>query len=49
MEYDQERTAYLKRFGIEVLRFTNLEIFENIEGVLATVEAAVKRRLTTAP
>jgi very-short-patch-repair endonuclease len=49
MEYDQARTTHLKRFGIEVLRFTNLEIFENIEAVLAAIDAAVKRKLTTAP
>jgi very-short-patch-repair endonuclease len=48
-EYDQERTTHLNRFGIAVLRFTNLEIVENIEGVLDTIEAAVKRRSTTSP
>jgi very-short-patch-repair endonuclease len=49
MQYDEKRTAYMKQFGIEVLRFTNLEIFENIEGVLDTIERAVKRRRTTSP
>ncbi|HEY2987092.1 MAG TPA: endonuclease domain-containing protein [Candidatus Binatia bacterium] len=44
MHYDKERTAYMKEFGIEILRFTNLEIIENIEGVLLTIEAVVKRR-----
>ena len=48
-QYDEERTIYVKQFGIEVLRFTNLEIFENIEGVLDAIEAAVKRRRTTSP
>ncbi len=47
MQYDEERTAYMKQFGIEVVRFTNLEILENIEGVLETIEGAVKRRRTT--
>jgi very-short-patch-repair endonuclease len=49
VQYDEERTAYIKQFGIEVLRFTNLEIFENIEGVLDNIEAAVKRRRDTSP
>ena len=49
MQYDEERTAYMKQFGIEVVRFTNLEILENIEGVLETIEGAVKRRRTTSP
>lgn len=43
IQYDHERTTHLNRFGIEVLRFTNLDIVENIEGVLTTIEAAVKR------
>ncbi len=30
MQYDEERTAYMKQFGIEVVRFTNLEILENL-------------------
>jgi very-short-patch-repair endonuclease len=47
--YDQERTTYLKRFGIQVLRFTNLEVFENLQGVLHAVEDALKRRATTSP
>ena len=38
MQYDEERTAYMKQFGIEVVRFTNLEILENIGGVLETIE-----------
>jgi len=49
MQYDGERTAYMKQFGIEVVRFTNLEILENIGGVLETIEGAVKRRRTTSP
>jgi very-short-patch-repair endonuclease len=49
MEYDRERTTYLERFGIEVLRFTNLEIFENLEGVLTSIEQAVARRKATSP
>ena len=47
--YDQERTTRLNRFGIEVLRFTNLEVSENMEGVLNTIEEALKQRATTSP
>jgi very-short-patch-repair endonuclease len=49
IQYDRERTTYLNRFGIEVLRFTNLDIANNIEGVLSAIEAAVKRRNSTSP
>ena len=48
-EYDHLRTTYLRAFGIEVLRFTNMDILQNIEGVLTTIEAAVKRRTATSP
>ncbi len=49
IRYDRERTTHLNRFGIEVLRFTNLDVVDNIEGVLSTIEAAVKRRSSTSP
>jgi very-short-patch-repair endonuclease len=49
IEYDRARTTDLGRFGIEVLRFTNLEVGENLEGVLTSIEAAVKRRRGTSP
>lgn len=34
----------MEQFGIEVVRFTNLEIFENIEGVVNAIEGAIQRR-----
>jgi nicotinamide-nucleotide amidase len=34
---DAERTAELNRFGFDVIRFTNEEVLNNIEGVLNTV------------
>jgi very-short-patch-repair endonuclease len=49
MAYDRERTTYLERFGITVLRFTNVEVAENIEGVMANIQEAVNLRKTTAP
>ncbi len=44
IEYDRQRTAHLEGFGIEVLRVTNRDVFENIEGVLTTIGQAVRRR-----
>ena len=49
LEYDQRRTDALGRFGIEVLRFTNADIFENIDGVWETIFAALHRRKETSP
>jgi very-short-patch-repair endonuclease len=47
--YDEERTRHLKRFGIEVVRFRNAEVAENIEAVLAAIGEALKRWPTTSP
>ena len=34
---DAERDAYLQKLGLRVLRFTNLDIMQNLEGVLARI------------
>ncbi len=47
--YDQERTADLECFGIDVLRFTNPEVCENLDGVLAKIDEVLQRRKATAP
>jgi very-short-patch-repair endonuclease len=49
MAYDQARPTDLQRFGIEVLRFTNLEIRENLDGVLARIDEVLPRRKATSP
>jgi very-short-patch-repair endonuclease len=38
---DEVRTRYLEDNGYRVLRFWNNEIFENMPGVLATIDAAL--------
>jgi very-short-patch-repair endonuclease len=43
--YDDRRTATLEREGYRVLRFTNLEVTTNLDGILQTIAAS----LTTAP
>ena len=40
-EYDAERTKYLEKAGFRVLRFWNNEVFENIEGVVQVIIAAL--------
>ncbi len=37
IEKDKERDKFLRRLGIRVLRFTNLEAKENIEGVVSRI------------
>ena len=52
--YDARRTAFIKREGFRVLRFTNAEVMQNLEGVIAAAslslrerEGAAKRRRVT--
>jgi very-short-patch-repair endonuclease len=41
MEYDEFRTRQLELLGYRVLRFSNDEVFRNLEGVLMTIRAAL--------
>ena len=38
--YDQARTDWLKAHGIRVIRFTNRQVEDNLEGVLAEIVRA---------
>ncbi|WP_424362020.1 endonuclease domain-containing protein [Methylocystis parvus] len=40
-EKDARRTAWLEQEGYRVLRFWNAEVYENIDGVLDTIHAAL--------
>jgi very-short-patch-repair endonuclease len=42
--YDTERTSYLAKFGIAVIRFTNAEVLENLDAVLERIKAVVQQR-----
>jgi len=35
--YDARRTAYLQKLGVTVLRFWNIDVFKNLEGVLLRI------------
>ena len=39
-EYDEERTEYLRRQGIRLLRFSNQQVFSSLQGVLAEIMRA---------
>ena len=41
---DRVRTAYLRRQGLEVLRFSNLDVLQNMDGVRAEVMRWVEVR-----
>jgi very-short-patch-repair endonuclease len=38
IEYDHKRTVFLESIGYKVLRFWNIDIYENINGVLEEIE-----------
>ena len=44
-QYDAARTAYLNSIGIEVLRFSNLDVLKNLSGVCQSIDLAVRRRI----
>lgn len=41
---DRLRTAYLQHHGLEVLRFSNLDVIRNLEGVLAEILSWIETR-----
>jgi len=41
-EYEAERTLYLEREGLKVIRFENKELCEHLEGVLEIIKQALQ-------
>lgn len=46
--YDQRRTAYLEAQGYQLLRFTNVDVAHNLDGVMAAIDAALNIPLSLA-
>src|SRR5437867_6158430 len=42
VKYDQQRTAYLERQGLRVLRFNDLEVLQELEAVVEEICRAVQ-------
>ena len=40
IDYDAESTKYLNNLGYRVLRFTNRDVVNNLDGVIETILAA---------
>ena len=43
MDYDRKRTDYLRSNGLEVLRFSNLDVMRQFQNVCESIDMAVKR------
>ena len=41
--YDEERTAFLEAYGLRVIRFTNLEVARNFDGVCQYIDEVVQQ------
>ena len=44
-KYDEERTLYLEEYGIQVLRFKNIEITNNFKNVCAYIDKITNERM----
>ena len=44
-QYDRERSAFLNRQGICVLRFSNTDVLTNLPGVCQAIDLAVSERI----
>ena len=42
LEYDEIHDAFLEGQGLKVLRFSNLDVLRNIEGIIAMIEEEIK-------
>jgi very-short-patch-repair endonuclease len=47
--YDIARTSYLESIGYTVMRFSNSDVFSNIEGVLVTILEALETLQASLP
>ena len=41
-EYDRERQIYIESLGIKFIRFTNNDVYENLNGVLESIAMKVR-------
>ncbi len=42
LAYDTQRTAFLEQQGLRVLRFTNVDVFDNLDGVIMPIFQALQ-------
>ncbi len=42
-EYDRERQIFIESFGIKFLRFTNNDVYENLDGVVQVIADKIQQ------
>ncbi len=45
ISYDSDRTNYLEKYHLKVIRFTNYDIKDNFDGICKYIESILKKRL----
>lgn len=45
LAYDKERSAIFAEYGVKVVRFSNLEVEKNFQGVCTAIDLTVKARM----
>ena len=48
-DYDTQRTAYLQKQGIRILRFTNDQVFSSLQGVIAEITRVARENRNPTP
>jgi very-short-patch-repair endonuclease len=43
-EYDEQRTNFIERFGIRIVRILNTDVYENLDGILEMIGNEVLKR-----
>ena len=43
-EYDRKRQEFIESFGIQLIRILNVDVYENLDGVLEMIEKEVLER-----
>ena len=46
VERDEERTAFLEKYGLTIIRIPNNEVSKNFQGVCDLIDSAVKQSLS---
>ena len=46
IEHDAERTAYLEKYGLRVIRIENIEINKNFDGICEYIDRLVQQSLS---
>ena len=44
-QYDKDRTKNLNKHGVEVIRYTNADVLNNLEGVYRDLQKRISARL----